>query len=731
MRADIQVENKEDLTHSKGDAGLVEIWTKEIENADKYEQNWRDEADKNFGIYNNEGARKDRYNVFWSNTQTLRPLLFSRLPKTNITQRFLDDNETNRVASEMMERSIDLYLKDSDAETVISKCRDDFLIGGRGVARVCYDPEEIIEVEKEELNDEGVKVKVKSEEIDSSEKKCRIEYVPWQDFRMSNDKEWCKVRWIAFRHWMSRNELIEDFGGKGKKVELNGSRIDNKNGDENELFKLAEVWEVWDKESKSVVFLTLNGGGMILSNEEDPYDLKDFFPIAAPLGSNSNPLDLRPIPLYRQYITQAEELNTIDIRIRSLTEQCKATYLYSSIAEQSDMTALFNGDDGEATPMKSTGQQKISDLVMAKPLNEIIATIAQLNDRKDRVIFSIRDITGISDIVRGVTTASETATAQQLKGNFAISRIQPLQKELEFWVRDLIRLLCELTVENYSVEELAQMTQLKIVDIKAIAQVEQAKLDALLNEAKAMTDPNNPEEVARLEQMNEQAKQTFKKTMKKPLEELKGYAITPEQIPELEKLIKDDRLRTFAIDVETDSTIKIDQQQEKADRVEYIRSISEFSNSFFPMVQAGIITADAFKQFMLFVSKPFKVGRNVEESLISEEEQEPKGPTAEEMLAEAEIQIKQQELQLKAQDQQIQAQLKQQEIDIAKAKVLQDAQLAQDKLEFEDANKAVDRDHQQVMQVTGARTALINSQAMAQTEKVNQEIRNSNPQKFV
>ena len=77
----VQVENKEDLTHSKGDAGLVEIWTKEIENADKYEKNWQTEAGKNFTVYNNEGQSEERYNVFWSNTQTLRPLLFSRLPK--------------------------------------------------------------------------------------------------------------------------------------------------------------------------------------------------------------------------------------------------------------------------------------------------------------------------------------------------------------------------------------------------------------------------------------------------------------------------------------------------------------------------------------------------------------------------------------------------------------------------------------------------------------------------
>jgi hypothetical protein len=716
----LQVESPQDLTTSRGTAGLVEIWTKEIENADKYEENFRKEAEKNFFVYNNEEAREDRYNIFWSNTQTLRPLLFSRLPKTNITQRFLDDKEINRVASEIMERSIDLYLKDSDAETVISKCRDDYLIGGRGVARVCYDPEEEIELE------DG------STDIDPDTKKCKIEYVDWKDFRISPDKEWSKIRWVAFRHYKTRDELVKEFGSKGKQVALDSTRLNNATDqEENELFKMAEVWEVWDKEDKSVVFLTINGGGVLLSKEADPYNLRNFFPVAAPLGSNSNPVDLRPIPLYRQYRTQAEELNTIDIRIRSLTEQCKATYLYSSIAEPSDMIALFGGEDGESTPMKSTGQNKVQDLIMAKPLGEIIATIAQLNDRKDRVIFSIRDITGISDIVRGVTTASETATAQQMKGQFAISRIQPLQKELEFWVRDLIRMLCELTVENYSVEELSAMTQLKIVDIKAISEAEQSKLDALLNEAKKMTDPNNPEEMARLEQMNEQAKEQFKKTMKKPIEDLKGFAITPEQIPELEKLIKNDRLRTFAIDVETDSTIKIDQQQEKTDRVEYIRSISEFSNSFFPMVQAGIITPDAFKQFMLFVSKPFKVGRTVEESLTSQEEQEPKGPTAEEMLAQAKIQIEQQKLQLEAQKQQVDAGFTQQEIDIKKAALLQEQALYQDKLEFEDSNKAAEREHQLITQIAGARTALMNSQSMAETEHLNSVIRESNKQTFV
>ena len=90
------------------------------------------------------------------------------------------------------------------------------------------------------------------------------------------------------------------------------------------------------------------------------------------------------------------------------------------------------------------------------------------------------------------------------------------------------------------------------------------------------------------------------------------------------------------------------------------------------------------------------------------------------------IQIKQQELQLKAQKQATDAQFTQQELDIKKATLLQEHAIHQDNLEFEDSNKAADREHQLVKDITGARTALMNSQAMAQTENLNQIIRDAN-----
>jgi hypothetical protein len=708
---DIETKTNSKNSSSKKESAIVEFWTKEIESSDQNEKPWRDEAEKYFQIYKDEyntksGIESKRYNVFWSNTQTLRPLIFSKLPKANITQRFTDENKVAKIASEMMERVVNLYLSDSEAEDVIGKCRDDFLIGGRGVARVVYDPEEVIEIE-----DGGEII----QEIDNSEKKCRLEYVDWNNFRISQEKEWSKVRWIAFRHFKTRDELVEDFGKKGSAVDLNKKRLDYSSSSitsDDDNFKVAEIWEVWDRESEKVLFLTIGGNGLLLDEQENPYNLKGFFPIPAPLGSKSDPTSLTPIPLYRLYKSQAEELNKIDARIKSLIEQCKATGVYSSTAEQSDIENLFNGDDGSFSPLRSTtGIQKVSDLVLFKPLNEIILTIRELQQHKIEIINAIRDITGISDIVRGVSTASETATAQQLKGNFAISRIQPIQKEIEFWSRDLIRLLIELAVENYTTQELAEMTSLKVIDIETIAAQTRDRQKVLMMEAQKQIDPNDPQINEKIDMLKQQAEKGFKETLKQPLELLKGYAITPQQLQELDFLIKSDKMRTFLVDVETDSTIRIDQQQEKQSRIEYITAISNFSSAFFPLLQSQIITPEAFQQFLMFISKPFKVGRNVEESLQrKEEKEEQKQPSAEEMLAQAELQLKQQELQLKQQELQIKADQAQQELDIKKAQVKFDIEKHQDNLEFEDVNRQADREASRLDMIVKARTEILNDQ---------------------
>ena len=50
-------------------------------------------------------------------------------------------------------------------------------------------------------------------------------------------------------------------------------------------------------------------------------------------------------------------------------------------------------------------------------------------------------------------------------------------------------------------------------------------------------------------------------------------------------LLKDTSERRFRIDIETDSTIEVDQAQEKADRTEFITAVSSFVQSWAPVLQ--------------------------------------------------------------------------------------------------------------------------------------------------
>jgi hypothetical protein len=729
-----QVELQEDLTSYEGDKALVDIWRREIDNAKVYHEKSKETAKEFQQIYEKQESEKNysssAYPIFWSNTQVLKPLLFSKLPKINIAQANYNNDEIARIASELIERLLNYLLKESDAENQFEKTRDGYLVEGIGIPRIVFIPPEPIETkikkkkEKPEIEDdynesedmaEGENSDMEEEsiyDVDESKKSFKIEFVDYQDFLKSTEKEWSKVRWIAFRKYYSRRELIEYFGNKGKKVPLNNKKYEYLDEEETDLYKLCEVWEIWDRENRMCYFMTFAGDGYLLDKEKDGYNLKNFFPIPMPMGLNDSKR-LLPQPLYKQYKTHAENLSEIDERIASLIKQVKFTGVYNSLAEQSDVEGIMNGEDGEFKPLKTTSNiDDARKLIVFKPIAEIVNAITTLRQEKISLKADIQEITGLSDIVRGYSVASETATAQQLKGNFAISRIQPLQKEVEFTIRDTIRLLAELAVEKMSMLELMEITGLKIHDVEAIAEATQKNLQITVEEAKAQLKPEDPQYQEKLMMLSQQAQAGYKKTMDKIKEDLKGFAIEYKNLNKLDKMLKSDKLRCVNIDIETDSTIKIDQNQEKQDRIAYITTISNMVQAMAPVVQSGVVSKDALNEFIIFASKPFKVGRNLENFLRTDEESQ---PTAGEMVAQMEMQLKQQEFQLKQQEIMGKLQIDQQKVDIEKAKLLNQQNEFETKLEFEDINRQADRESKR-----------LDLKVKAGTEIVNEQIRNAN-----
>ena len=152
------------------------------------------------------------------------------------------------------------------------------------------------------------------------------------------------------------------------------------------------------------------------------------------------------------------------------------------------------------------------------------------------------------------------------------------------------------------------------------------------------------------------------------------------------------------------------------DRMEYIRTIGQTIQSMVPAVQTNVISKDALNEFVIFASKPFKVGRNLENYLKNEEPIEEK-PDPQAMMAQVEMELRQQELELKSQEIMGRLNLDQQKVDVEKAKVLSDQNKFEQKLEFEDANKQADRESKR-----------LDMKVKAGTELVNEQIRNANQQ---
>lgn len=747
-----QIETQDELSSLTGEQRLVDIWRREIDNAKNYHEKSKEIAKQYQELYESQEQEeetrlslKSTYPIFWSNTQVLRPLLFSKLPKANITQSFFNDDEISKISSELVERLLTYLLKESDAENQIEKIRDAYLVQGIGIPRIVFIPPEPIEIkskkkkEKPKIEDEGESEnedessskdyskdmaegetedteEETSYETDESKKSFVIEFVDYQDFLKSTEKEWSKLRWVAFKKYYSRRELVEYFGNKGEKVPMTNVKYESLNQDsqQDDLYKMCEVWEIWDKENKVCHFITFAGDGYVLSSEEDGYNLKNFFPIPMPMGLNESKR-LLPSPLYSKYKNLVEDLTDIHDRISSLVKQAKFTGAYTSFAEQSDVENIMNGEDGEFKPLKTTANiDDARKLVVFKPLNEIANTITILRTEKMALKQDIQEITGLSDIVRGSSVASETATAQQLKGNFAISRIQPLQKEVEFTIRDTLRLLAELAVEKMSINEIIKITGLKVIDVDLILTNAKQSLEMEKQQAITLLDPQQPDFQEKLAMLEQQVQIGFQKTIKDLQDQLKGFVIQFKDLPKLAKTIKNDKLRCISIDIETDSTVKIDQNQEKMDRMEYIRTISGTIQSMVPAVQTGVISKDALNEFVIFASKPFKVGRNLENYLKNEEPIEKK-PDPQAMMAQAEMELKQQELQLKAQEITGKLDLEQQKVNVEKAKVLNDQNKFEQKIEFEDANKQADREAKR-----------LDMKVKAGTELVNEQIRNAN-----
>lgn len=644
---------------------LQELWHKQITCAENYERNYINLCKSYLRKYKggldffegkfNAQETGNYFNILYSNVETLKPLVFSQVPKPEISKRNMKYDKAATALCIVLERVCSFFFEKENLQDKLERVRNDFLITKRGFLRVAFDIEEEErenEIENVKINEEGKEIIEKKIEKTTEviEKSIKFIYFSFDDVLIAPAKKWVDVNWIAFRHYYTKKELksmgfsnIDDLEYK------NFSDANNETDYTNDIFKRAEIFEIWDKKTKKIYWVCKNYD-KCLKIQDDPLDLEDFFPIPPPLGIDSGINSIIPIPDYTHYKKQAEDLEAICEKISILTEELKYTGVFDAVLTTSEGKAILDGRNKEFTPVKNLGQNDLSSKIWVRDIVPIVNAITALQAQKQDRLQSIQEISGISDIVRGRSIASETATAQEIKGNFAISRIQPQQKEFQFFCRDIVRIMVQILVNLFEFTELAQIANINIIDKEEfinemsmqVLQKQEEQKQQILN--RNIPDQQKLQELQMMEQQFQQESEMFYKKSAQELEnKFKNFsAIEVNVAAEAEKLMQEDDIISYSISIETDSTIAIDKEQKQQNAMMVANAIGNLSSSLMPALQSGGITPTAYRNMLIYFASKFTNDEEVKDWLGDEPEE--KGPTIEEQAIQKEMELKERDV---------------------------------------------------------------------------------------
>ena len=656
---------------------VVARWKQEIDLYERTTDKWMRRGRKILKRYKDVRTPREeavtRFNVLWSNVQTRLPALYARDPKPEVERRFKDRDPIGRVVSDVLERCLDYTVQHCNPfGRIMRQCILDYEIAGRGTVWVRYVPhlegkraenmdagnpggvdaqEESIEhTPRQEVAAEGTQVTNQTDdEVDEETltyEETLLDYVYWEDFGHTWARTWDEVRAVWRRVYLDREEMVERFGDKAKDVPLDWSpktlndskvRLDNKK---------AIVYEIWDKHDHKVIWITKNFANT-LDERDDPLGLEGFFPCPSPIYSNLASDELIPTPNFVYYQDQANEVDELSTRIASIGKALKVAGVRDSSAEGLDRL-LSEGTENALVPVDGWMALKekggLAGVMELLPLKDIAEALGYLREQRQMMIDDIYQITGLSDIIRGLSDPNETATAQQIKGQFAVLRISDAQTEVQRFCRDTIRIIAEI-VADYDIETIKQISGVQLLtnaEKQALqAQVaQQQQMQAMQAQQQPQGAPQQPQPSGQMNPM--QAPQGVSQPGQAPISPDKMKLLKEPTWEEVEQMLSNKVLRDFRIDVETDSTIRMDEDADRQARTEFITAAAGF------IQQAALAPKEmipAVGEMFMFGIRGFKTARNLErvfEDCLEEVKNAPPKPDPEMQKAQIEAQTQMQ-----------------------------------------------------------------------------------------
>jgi len=450
---DTDLPESEEDDSEENDVSEYQDWVDKIQKREKeFESGWWKAADKAVELYDGGSRQEDSddqaYNILYSNTEVLLPSLYSATPKPDVRPRYPDTDLkaipaiTNRFLQALSDPAVPGLesLDDAMGETTLSS-----LIAGMGFSRLRHYPDR--------------------------KNPIAVEAGYYKGLIWAKGRKWSKLPWIAFRHELSPDELFAQFDipeDQQHKFKLDDDQdpSDEKVRDKPPLGTV--VYELWCKKEREIYFLCPDWKDILLREDPDTLKLEGFYPTPGMVLLTNQPGQIIPVPLYQYYRNQAQELNRVTVRLNKVLSAIRVRGAYNGLLGD-DMQKLLSDSELEnaLVPASEAGILAAQGggfdrHIWLLPLEKLVQVATQLYQARQQIKQVIYELTGISDIIRGSSVASETATAQDLKNKWGTIRLRKMQAIVANYVRDVYRLAVDAGTQVIPAEDWQKITQLPI-----------------------------------------------------------------------------------------------------------------------------------------------------------------------------------------------------------------------------------------------------------------------------
>ena len=672
---------KKEVVPPKEPDEAVRFWMGEISAARKREKDYRKDGKDVVEIYS--GQRKDSvpFNILFSNVETLLPALYSQTPRPVVGRRFKDEDPLGKAAAMAGQRMLE-FLADTNVEGYetfdqsMTSATLDGLLPGRGMTAIKYEADI-------QGTDEMPVIQWEQVCTDS---------LAWDRVYIGYAKKWSNVPWIAYEQYLDRKECERLFGEEAaaKIVYTTGEDDEDDDGERKGTGtggredadavgarKTALIYQIWDRDGgKKIRYISPAYNDGYLKEEDDPLGITGFFNCPCPLQFIQKSNDMLPTAMYKLYENQAEELNKLTTRLGKVVSALKVRGAYDG-ALGKELEQIFSGDDNAMVPLETTSvvaaEKGFNNLIWTIPLDKLIVVAQGLITAREQCKRVIYEITGISDILRGQSVASETLGAQKIKESWGTMRLKRLQKEVQRYSRDILRIMLEVAANKMSEDTWAKATGLPFVTSSQRQKLEQlsAAAQAMGAQMQARGQQPTPEQMQQLQQLQAE--------MAKP------------QWSQILQVLKDDAQRAYKIDIETNSTIDVEATEDQKNIGDFMNAMGQLMAGLTPMVESGAMPFEASQSLLLAVVRRFRFGTEVEDHFKNMKAPQKSNPEADKAKAEMakaqqEMQVRQAEMQQEGQQFQAEMQMEMQKSQAEMQMEVKQAQMeAQMSLQIEQA----------------------------------------------